>query len=191
MSREEITLENAVVTLAPIQLQDEPGYASIAFDPTTWAYFVYRIDTPEELAEFVAASVRATQSGERTCYTIRERRTGTIAGTMSFGNDSPRDRRIEIGWSWLGASYRGTTINKYAKLALLQHAFETKLYDRVEFKTDVLNGRARRALKKIGATEEGVLRSHTLMPGARRRDTIYYSILRAEWPDLKQRVFGL
>jgi len=99
----------------------------------------------------------------------------------SFGNVSVLDSRVEIGWSWIGLDFQGTGVNSEYKRLLLSFAFDKLKFIRVEFKTDVLNVKARRALEKIGAVEEGVLRSHTQMHHNRRRDTIYYSILQEEW----------
>ncbi|KJY40503.1 GCN5 family acetyltransferase, partial [Streptomyces sp. NRRL B-1568] len=101
--------------------------------------------------------------------------TGRTAGSMSFGNMAEADRRLEIGWSWLGRDFRGKGVNRWAKYLLLRHAFETLGAERVEFKTDILNEQARRGLRNIGAVEEGTLRSFNFMPGGRRRDAIFYS----------------
>ena len=187
---EETVLENDIVRMRPIRPEDEEGYAKIVFDPETWSYFLFRVDTAADLASFMKTSLEVTRARERICFTIFEKRTGQIAGSMSFGNNSPRDKRIEIGWSWLGKPFRGSGMNRWSKLALLTHAFDVMDYERVEFKTDVLNQGARRGLIKIGAVEEGTLRSHTLMPSGRRRDTIYYSILRGEWPAVKRALRG-
>jgi RimJ/RimL family protein N-acetyltransferase len=104
---------------------------------------------------------------------------------MSFGNMAEEHGRLEIGWSWLGRDFRGTQINKWSKYLMLAYAFEDLACERVEFKTDALNVRARKGLLKIGAKEEGTLRSYNLMPGNRRRDAVYYSILKHEWPQVK------
>jgi RimJ/RimL family protein N-acetyltransferase len=107
-----------------------------------------------------------------------------------LGNISFIDKRVEIGWTWYGNDYRGTGINTHCKFLLLQYAFETLQFERVEIKTDFLNERSKAALKKIGATFEGVLRSHMQMPHNRRRDSAYFSILKNEWPGIKQTVFA-
>jgi len=99
------------------------------------------------------------------------------------------DKRIEIGWSWLAKKYQGTGINFHAKFSLLSYAFEVLDFERVEIKTDNLNERAKQALRKIGAKEEGVLRSHMQMPLNRRRDSVYFSILKNEWPGIRSSIF--
>jgi RimJ/RimL family protein N-acetyltransferase len=107
---------------------------------------------------------------------------------MSFGNMVEKEARLEIGWSWLGQDFRGKGINRWAKFLLMQHAFEILQAQRVEFKTDVLNQQARAGLRNIGAREEGVLRSFNYMPDGRRRDAIFYSVLAAEWPEVKKQL---
>jgi RimJ/RimL family protein N-acetyltransferase len=113
---------------------------------------------------------------------VIDKQSGKLLGSTGFGNYFPRDQRIEIGWTWLGKAFQGKGINAQMKSLMLQYAFDALGMLRVEFKTDVLNLAARHALLRLGATEEGVLRSHTLMTQGRRRDTIYYSFLRGEWP---------
>ncbi|PZR04404.1 MAG: GNAT family N-acetyltransferase, partial [Flavobacterium psychrophilum] len=118
---------------------------------------------------------------------IDKRKDNTLVGMSSYTNISYADKRIEIGWSWLGVRYQGTGINGIYKRVLVKYAFEKLGFVRVEFKTDVLNKQARKALLKIGAVEEGILRSHTQMHSNRRRDTIYYGIIKDEWEILHLR----
>ena len=106
-------------------------------------------------------------------------------------NVSTKDRRVEIGWTWLAVGSQGRGINTRAKYLLLEHCFESLSAHRVEFKTDAANRRARGALRKIGATPEGTLRSHTLMHDGRYRDTVYYSILEDEWPQVRKHLRSL
>ena len=108
---------------------------------------------------------------------------------MSMENISMYDLRLEIGWSWLGKKFRGTEVNRHAKYAMMKYAFDELHFERVEFKTDVLNVRARKGLEKIGATAEGTLRSHMTMWNNRRRDSIYYSVLNNEWQQIKNTIF--
>ena len=123
-------------------------------------------------------------------FVIIEKDNNTICGCTSFGNISFYDKRIEIGWTWLGTPFMGTGINHHAKFVLLSYAFDALRFERMEIKTDNLNERAKKALVHIGATDEGVLRSHMLMPHGRRRDTIYYSIFKNEWETVKMLYFG-
>ncbi|MGB8843143.1 MAG: GNAT family protein [Aliidongia sp.] len=175
-------LENDHALLRPITHADRAALAEIAFDPDIWRYFVQRIDGDEDLDRFISQAVEDNAAFRRVVFAVIDKATGKLAGSMAYGNMAEADRRLEIGWSWLGRAHRGQGLNRWAKFLLLQHAFDRLDSERVEFKTDVLNLQARKGLKNIGATEEGVLRSFNYMPGGRRRNAIYYSILRAEWP---------
>lgn len=186
----QLKLENERVQLRRITLDDKEGFARIVFDPSIWTYFVSQITTPAALDEFIEQAIHDSIAGTRAVFAIIDRQTGQIAGSSAYGNLAPRERRLEIGWSWVGAAHRRTGINRAAKQLLLDHAFGPLECERVEFKTDVLNTAARKGLEGIGAKEEGVLRSFNFMPGGRRRDAVYYSILRAEWPDVRAQRFA-
>jgi N-acetyltransferase len=183
---ENIILENNFALLRPSSLKDEEGFSKIAFDPDIWKYNVARIMNSTELNEFINSSLDDRERNFRYPFTIIDKRVGEIAGSTSYANFSIKDKRLEIGWTWLGKKFMGTGLNKECKFLLLQYAFEHLKFERVEFKTDVLNKASRRALQKIGAKEEGILRSHTLMHDGRRRDTIYYSMLSNEWKEIKR-----
>ena len=184
------TLRNKVVRLRRISMDDKGGYARIALNPEIWEYFVSRIANESDLNAFMEQAINDSLVGTRIVFSIIEQSSGRIAGSTAFGNLAPRERRLEIGWSWVGLEYRGTGVNRATKHLLLDYAFGELACERVEFKTDVLNVRARRALQGIGATEEGTLRSFNYMPGGRRRDAVYYSILKSEWPDVRDRYFS-
>ena len=184
------TMRNKVVSLRRISMDDKAGYARIAFYPEIWKYFVSIIANEGDLNTFMEQAINDSLAGTRIVFSIIEQSSGRIAGSTAFGNLAPRERRLEIGWSWLGLEYRGTGINHATKHLLLDYAFGTLSCERVEFKTDVLNIRARRALQAIGATEEGTLRSFNYMPGGRRRDAVYYSILKSEWPNVRANYFS-
>ena len=180
-----VSLENEFVQLRPIEAGDIEQFRSIAFEPEIWRYFVFHIASEEDLAKFIQSSINDRAAGVRVALAIIARQANRIAGSMSFGNMAEPDGRLEIGWSWLGRDFRGTRINKWSKYLMLAYAFEELACERVEFKTDALNVRARKGLLKIGAKEEGTLRSYNLMPDNRRRDAVYYSILKQEWPHVK------
>jgi RimJ/RimL family protein N-acetyltransferase len=182
-------LQNAVVRLRPIAESDVDRLLPIATDAQLWTYFVLRIEDRDDLERYVAEAIALHRAKERDTFVI-ETVQGDAAGSTAYGYLSAKDRRVEIGGSWLGRAYQHTGINKNVKYLLLSYAFDGLGMMRVEFKTDTLNRQSRKALFNIGATEEGVLRSHTVMPGGRRRDTIYYSILRDEWPELRRTVFA-
>ncbi|WP_331767513.1 GNAT family N-acetyltransferase [Embleya sp. NBC_00896] len=182
------TLENDHVLLRPIVPADREALRKQAMDPDIWRYFVLLIETDAEFDAFFDAALADQAAGRRVVYNVIDKPTGHTAGSMSFCSIAEPDGRLEIGWSWLGREFRGQGINRWAKFLMLEHAFERLGAERVEFKTDVLNLQARQGLRNIGATEEGVLRSFNPMPGGRRRDAIYFSVLRAEWPPVREQL---
>jgi RimJ/RimL family protein N-acetyltransferase len=179
----DLILQNDKVVLRPLIRDDFKSFEELTGDKSMWIYFTSDLSVRAELNSWTEDAIKGINDGSRLAFTITERQTGKIAGSTSFGNISFRDKRIEIGWTWISKEYRGKGINDQVKFLMIEYAFGTLGFERVEFKTDVLNIHARKALIRIGATEEGVLRSHTLMTHGRRRDTIYYSILRSEWED--------
>jgi RimJ/RimL family protein N-acetyltransferase len=179
-------LENDHVVLRPLRPDDRESLRAIAMDPHIWRYFITLIETDADFDAFFDAAIADQEAGRRVVYHITDKSTGRAAGSMSFCNIAEPDGRIEIGWSWLGADFRGQGINRWAKFLMLRQAFEQLGAERVEFKTDALNLQARHGLRNIGATEEGTLRSFNPMPGGRRRDAVFFSVLKPEWPRLRE-----
>jgi RimJ/RimL family protein N-acetyltransferase len=185
-----ISLENEYVLLRPVRPEDRASLHAIAMDPEIWRYFVTRIETDADFDAFFDAGIADQQAGRRVVYHITDKRAGHTAGSTSFCNMAENDGRLEIGWSWLGRDFQGTGVNRWAKFLMLRHAFEQMAAERVEFKTDRLNTQARHGLRNIGAREEGTLRSFNPMPDGRRRDAVYYSVLRAEWPHVREQLLA-
>lgn len=179
------TLENEHVRLRPAVPEDRAALRAIAMDHRIWRYFVTAIETEADFDAFFDTALADQAAGLRVVYVIIDKATKQVAGSMSFCGIAESAGRLEIGWSWLGLDFQGHGINRWAKYLMLECAFERLHAERVEFKTDVLNVQARQGLRNIGAIEEGVLRSYNPMPGGRRRDAIFYSVLRAEWPEIR------
>jgi len=184
------SLETPRVILRPMDEQDWEPFLALAKNHDIWKYFTKDLYEDESLKQWIDEALTERQQGKRAPFTIIDKDTKTICGSTSYGNISFFDNRIEIGWSWLGTGYMGTGINRHAKFALLSFAFDVLKMERVEIKTDNLNERAKAALIKIGMKPEGVLRSHTQMHSNRRRDTVYYSILKEEWEAVKALFFA-
>jgi RimJ/RimL family protein N-acetyltransferase len=181
-------LENDHVRLTPVTPDDREPLRAVSLDPELWRYFIILIETDADFDAFFDAALDDLAAGRRVPYVITDKSTGRVAGSMSIGNMAERDGRLEIGWSWLGLAFQGKGVNRWAKFLMMEHAFDKLGAERVEFKTDKLNVQARHALRNIGATEEGTLRSFNPMPGDRRRDAVFYSVLRAEWPTVRERL---
>jgi RimJ/RimL family protein N-acetyltransferase len=178
----ELILESEKLMLRPMGKGDFTDLLALASLPDMWRFFTHDLSTEEGFSNWAEPAFDKS----RLQFVVIDKLSGSIAGSTAFGNYSSRDKRIEIGWTWLGKEFQGTGINHEMKKLMLSYCFELLDLERVEFKTDVLNIQARKALRNINAIEEGVLRSHTLMTKNRRRDTIYFSILKNEWPYVKR-----
>ncbi|MDP3148214.1 MAG: GNAT family protein [Ignavibacteria bacterium] len=171
--------------MRPIKLDDFDPISKLTNDRSMWIYFTSDLSEKAELKNWLDTAVFENEKKIRLAFTVIDKSTNNPISSTSFGNISYRDKRIEIGWTWICKAYQGKGINDRMKYLMMKYSFDTLEFERIEFKTDVLNLPARKALLRIGAKEEGVLRSHTLMTHNRRRDTIYYSILKSEWSEMK------
>jgi RimJ/RimL family protein N-acetyltransferase len=139
---------------------------------------------------YIAEALELQAAGTALPFVVIEKSTGAIVGSTRFGNIAVPHRRLEIGWTWITPRWQRTYVNTETKYLLLKHAFETLGCIRVEFKTDSLNRQSQNALAGIGATEEGTMRNHMIVGGGRKRHSVYFSIIDAEWPDVKKRLEG-
>lgn len=167
-----LKLETKRVELRLLQKQDLPELQQVTGNPDEWEFFTANLADEKEFKQWLDEALQQYGAGLRFPFVILNKANDQIIGCTSYVNISLRDRRLEIGWTWLGKNFQGKGFNPHMKFLMLRHAFESMGFQRVEFKTDVLNLASRKALAKIGAVEEGVLRNHTLMQNSRRRDTI-------------------
>jgi RimJ/RimL family protein N-acetyltransferase len=183
------TLETPRVLLRLMTPQDYDLFLPLSKDPAIWKYFVTELSDEQELKNWIQQLFTERQQEVRMPFTVIDKHTNEVCGSTSFLNISFYDKRLEIGSTWLGTSFMGTGVNRGAKFALLSFAFEVMKMERVEIKTDNLNERAKAALLKVGMKPEGVLRSHMQMHSNRRRDSIYFSIIKSEWAERKEHFF--
>lgn len=187
----DLVLETDRVLLRPVREEDFTPFLKLAKeDESMWEFFTLNLGKQEHLSKWMQMAFDDRAAGTRIPFTIIDKISEKIAGSSSLGNITPYDLRVEIGWSWLGQDFRSTGVNRHAKFAMMRYAFDELNFERVEFKTDVLNTRARQGLKKVGGVEEGILRSHMTMWNNRRRTSIYYSVLKDEWKELKNTIFS-
>ena len=137
---------------------------------------------------YMEAALEEQRRGSALPFVTVDKPTDTIVGSTRFGNIDHLDRRVEIGWTWITPPFQRSYVNSEAKYLMLRHAFEVWQCVRVELKTDALNSASRAAIRRIGATEEGILRRHMITHGGRFRDTVFYSILDTEWPVVGERL---
>ena len=183
-----ITFEGRLVRLEPLTREHIGPLWTVAADPAIWQMTGTRIGSPEEARSYVETALRWQEQGTGLPFVIVHRPTGEIAGSTRYGNIVPEHKRLEIGWTWLAPKWHRTGMNRESKLLLLTYAFEVLGYNRVEIKTDVLNEKSRKALEGIGARQEGILRRHMITPAGRVRDTVYYSVIAEEWPEVRKRL---
>lgn len=185
----EIILENDRVRLSPLKPGDFEALDVIAYHPDIWKLGMSNLKEPAHLKSYIQAAL--AEKGLHLSYPfyIFDKQKNLPAGSTRFGNISFGNKRLEIGWTWLHPDFHGTGLNKACKFLLLQFAFETLLFNRVEIKTDVINLQSRKAILKIGAREEGIFRNHQITSDGRVRDSIYFSIIKDEWPLIKSTIF--
>ena len=186
-----VTLTGRRVRLEPLDVRHLDELADVAFDDAIWRWTIAKpIDDAGLRAWFDQARANADATLEVPFATI-DLDSDRAIGSSRFMSIAPEHRRLEIGWTWVGRAFQRTGANREAKLLQLSHAFETLGAQRVEFKTHARNVQSRTALLGIGATFEGVLRHHTIMPDGSNRDSAFYGVIAPEWPAVKARLEGL
>jgi len=184
-----IVLENNRARLRPLETADFEALKAVAFEPDLWKYTLTRGDDPVSLAAYLRQALEAREQGLRYPFAIIDRATGQLAGSTSYYNVYEPDQRLSIGYTWVGSAFQRTGLNRACKHLLFSHAFGQLGCERVELETDSRNHKSRTAMARMGATEEGTLRSHRNTQGGIRRDTVIFSVLRSEWSGLRQSVF--
>ena len=186
MNVEPITLTGNAVRLEPLQREHAEALFRAAQDPAIWSYMPY--DPSVSLAamyEWIDGALAAQAKGSDVPFVIIQLATGEVVGSTRYLTIMPRDRGLEIGGTWLARSVRRTAVNTECKYVLLRHAFETLQAIRVQFKTDSRNLVSQHAIERLGATKEGILRNHMILPDGYYRHSVYYSILDTEWATVK------
>jgi RimJ/RimL family protein N-acetyltransferase len=188
---EALVLEGGIVRLEPLREEHTDELWEVGRDPELWRLTVSIVRSREDMQAWVRTALAEQAAGRALPFVTRLRQEGRIVGSTRFGEYAPRHGRVEIGWTWIARPWQRTAVNTEAKLLMMRHAFETLALNRVELKTDALNAASRRAILRLGAKEEGVLRRHAIADDGRVRDTVYYSILREEWPAVRERLEGM
>jgi RimJ/RimL family protein N-acetyltransferase len=179
------TLKGRFIALEPLEPRHFDGLAEAGRDPAIWTYM------PHDVSAGVGAVIRGlaeeNAQGRMITYAVRRLSDDALVGSTSYLALAPEHAKVEIGATWYQPSAQATAVNPEAKYLLLSNAFGAD-YNRVELKTDARNARSRAAMKKMGATEEGTLRGHMWMPQGYFRDSVYFSILASEWPQVKTKL---
>jgi RimJ/RimL family protein N-acetyltransferase len=185
-----ITLEGSVIRLEPILREHAELFWQAAKDALDdiFQWIPYRMKTLEDFERLIEKALDEQARGESIVLATVERESGQVIGSTRFMNIDRANRRVEIGSTWIAPAWQRTAVNTEAKFLMLRHAFEIWKCIRVELKTDALNQKSRNAILRLGAKEEGTLRKHLITWTGRVRDTVYFSILDTEWPEVKKRL---
>lgn len=179
---EPVTLEARGVRLVPLGLEHEAGLRAAASDGELWKLRITSVPEPHETQAYIET---ALQTGNRLAFAVTDAGTGKVLGTSSFHDIVPAIKRVEIGYTWYAASSQRTHVNTTCKLLMLTHAFETLGCHVVGWRTDNFNFASQRAIERLGAQKDGVIRGHALRRDGTIRDTVMYSLRSGEWPEVK------
>ncbi|SCY75635.1 GNAT family N-acetyltransferase [Lysinibacillus fusiformis] len=180
-----IALENEIVKLKPLELNDLSGILEAASYPEIWSHMSTTIEKIVDVNNFVENALLMRRNKTEFPFVIVDKKTGEIIGSTRFMDIDDTHQRVEIGTTWLTPAYWRTAINTNCKYLLLQYCFEILLLQRVQIKTDHENIQSQKAIERIGATKEGVLRNHMIRKDGTTRHTVMYSITLEEWPQVK------
>jgi len=184
-----VVLTGNHVRLEPLSEAHVPGLAEIGASQSFWDFMVYgKIENADDMLGWVRELHSRAEQGTDLPFTVIHLASGRVAGATRYLNITPKDRGLEIGGTWYGTEFQRTAVNTECKYLLLKHAFETLGCIRVQLKTDLRNERSQKAIERIGAVKEGVLRNHVIMPDGYYRHSVFYSILDAEWPTVKKKL---
>ena len=185
-----IILEDERARLEPLTQNHFNDLVAIALsNPDIWKFTLANIVDEAGFTNYFNTALKERENKASYPFAMFDKKENRYAGCTRFANISARDKRLEIGWTWIDPLLQGSGLNKHNKFLMLQFAFETLGLNRVELKTAGTNLKSQRAMEKIGAIREGVLRKHSINDIGVTRDTVYYSFINDEWPDVKKNIF--
>ena len=185
-----VTLEGEMIRLEPVRREHAEIFWEVARNDLDdiFRWIPYPMQTRDDFGKLIDKIFQEQERGESVAFATVLRSSGQAIGSTRFMNIDRANRRVEIGSTWIAKPWQRTAVNTEAKYLMLRHAFEVWKCFRVELKTDALNEKSRNAILRIGAIEEGTLRRHVLTWTGRVRDSVYFSILDSEWPEVQKRL---
>ncbi len=184
-----VTLEGPHVRLEPLSQRHHAQLCAVGLDERIWRWNPFKVvRTPDDMRAYIDAALRQQAEEGGLAFATVSKPAGHAVGGTRLLNFDPVHRRLEIGSTWITPSFQRTAVNTEAKFLMLRHAFEVLNCIRVELKTDSLNERSRAAILRLGAREEGILRNHMVTHTGRVRHSVYFSIIREEWPAVQARL---
>ncbi len=188
---EPVTLRDRGVRLEPLALSHEEGLRSAAADGELWKLRITSVPEPQDTRAYIEAALKMREDGNRFAFAVVDDATGKVLGSTSYHDIVPAVKRVEIGWTWYRKSVQRTHVNTTAKLLMMGHAFDTLGCHVVGWRTDNYNFASQRAIERLGAKKDGVLRGHALRRDGTIRDTVMYSMRSGEWPEAKAQLLYL
>jgi len=182
---EPVTLRDRGIRLVPLALEHEAGLQAAAADGELWNIRVTSVPEPHQTRKYIEDALRMQQERKRVPFAVLDDATGGVIGSSSYHDVLPEVKRLEIGYTWYAGSRQRTHVNTTCKLMLMTHAFETLGYQVVGWRTDNYNYASQRAIERLGARKDGVIRGHALRRDGTIRDTVMYSLTAGEWPEVK------
>lgn len=186
MNVQPVILDGNFVRLEPLSLAHHAELCAVGLDEDLWRVIPTPIKNADALKNYIETALTEQNQGVSLPFATIEKSSNKAIGSTRFGNIAAKDKRVEIGWTWIAKDWQRTFVNTEAKLLMLTHAFETWKCNRVEFKTDVLNEKSRNAILRLGAKQEGIFRQHIVCESGRIRDSVYFSIIDSEWSEVKK-----
>lgn len=184
-----VTLQGQYVRLEPLNEIHIPGLIEIGKGQDFWNFMLYgRMETEKDMRNWVLDIMSRADKGTDQPFAVIHLASGRVAGATRYLNIVPNDRGLEVGGTWYGLDFQRTVVNTECKYLLFTHAFEVLKCIRLQIKTDLRNVRSQKAIERIGAKKEGILRNHMILPDGRYRDSVFYSVIDSEWPDVKKRL---
>ena len=182
---EPVVLAAHGVQLVPLALGHEAGLRAAAADGELWNLRVTSVPAPDETRGYIETALKSREQGQRFAFAVIEEASGTVLGSTSYHDILPAVKRLEIGYTWYAKRAQRTEVNTICKLLLLRHAFDTLGCNVVGWRTDNFNFASQRAIERLGAKKDGVIRGHALRRDGTIRDTVMYSLRRGEWPEVR------
>ena len=186
-----VTLSGRGIELVPLALEHEAGLRAAAADGELWKLRITSVPEPDQTRAYIEDALKAREAGQRFAFAVRDQATGTVLGSSSYHDILPGVKRVEIGYTWYAARCQRTHVNTTCKLLLLTHAFDTLGCHVVGWRTDNFNFASQRAIERLGAKKDGVIRGHALRRDGTIRDTVMYSLRSGEWPEVKAQLLYL
>ncbi|WP_312740370.1 GNAT family protein [Cedecea neteri] len=185
------TLTGQRIKLRPLELSDAPLLVEAASDGELWNLPFTVVPSAQTVNDYIQHALNGRQAGTILPFVTMDIESGHVIGCTRFWKIDMKNRKLEIGSTWLAARWQRTWANTEAKFLMLQYAFETLDCVRVQFTTDVINEKSRRAILRLGAKQEGIVRHERIMPDGRKRDSVRFSIIDDEWPDIRATLAAL